>query len=291
MTSNRANKFSAAFILTWNELNQTSEGKIFLHEELEIMERLRLKITLVDTTEITFDEYRNYFIWYTSHINYIDPDEFIPGLTSDVAEKAGFPEFCDLGLPTGYHYSSGHTYYRENSIPPGLKESFLANRKRWINAFVKVNAGKHMLPPISEFTVNFTEESISFEQNTIDLISPLIIENDIEQAVRFLFPVTEEGLESLIHQGLAFDVEEVQRNIRFIELVGANLQASLRVIRLSEKSYVPIDEDEVEKAPHKVKVTKRDERKWWSFVPFLLLGAGCSINLIEDLVDEGFFDL
>lgn len=293
-TPNRANKFSAAFVRTWNELNQTSEGRIFLHEELEIMEHLRLEIKSTTMDTISFDDYRNYFMWYTSHTDYIDPDEFIPGLTSEVAERAGFSEFHDLDFPMNFHmsfhHSAGHLYYREDSIPPGLKESFLANRKRWIDAFVKVNHETQTLPPISEFTVAADEESLSYDQTTIDLIAPLIVGKDIEEAIRILFPVTEEGLENLINQGLPFDTEEVQRSIRFIGLVEANLEVPLRVVRLSEKSYVPTDEDD-ESAPHKVKVVKRDEAKWWSMVPFLLLEAECSVNLIEDLVDEGFFDL
>ena len=286
----KRDKFSAAFILAWSDLIKkeftigVEEGDFSVSEIMDNL-RLRVKNSAVD---LSLDDYRNFFMWYTTQTNYIDPDQFIPGLTSEVARRAGFEEFCDLKLRTGYHSSSGHIYYTE-TILQGLKESFLANRSRWIDAFITVNKENDTLPPITEFTIH----SSPFEQNTIDLVAPLLINRNIEDAIRFLFPVTEEGLEVFAQREIPFDLETTKRNAQFMEMVEDNFRASLRVIQSRERSYTAFFEfeEEGDGPPFKIKVVKQDEGKWWSIVPFLLLEAGCTVDFIEYLVEEGFFDL
>lgn len=282
-------KFVAAFIKTWMDLGLSDEGRELL-DRVEITEHISFGIQM-GPVSLSLDQYVNLMIWYTDHSNFIDPDSFIVFLTPTIAQKAGYSEFSETDTSVGFHLSTEQPYYT-GKVPEGLKESFLTNRNRWIEAFVKHNALMDILPCISEFTVDTLKANLSYQRVVTDIISPLLFRApDAKEQIKQCFPTTLEALGTV--DDLLVDETIIEPNVRFMGFVEENFRSSLRIVRLRESIFQrpeQIFDDSSSDLSFKIRVLKRDEEKWWFIVPFLLLEAGCTVSFIEDLVEEGVFD-
>lgn len=116
-----------------------------------------------------------------------------------------------------------------------------------------------------------------------------MISSNLSEKVEELFPTApkEHYLDGMANENPEYAQSCILTNQYLMKKVNSTIDKKLRIKTLPEKVYeIP----ETGKGPNKIRIVERDEEKWWTFVPFLLLEAECSMNLIEDLVDEGFFD-
>lgn len=262
--STKPDKFALAFLKVW-------------YEEHPDLRYIFGRLTRFVPAEIRDNEIE--YGWYSNLCDSIMNNLFIDYLVPDVAEEAGFSEFASWSLPVGNDL-------RMFRVPEGIKRSYFANKKQWIDAFVRVKLRRNILPGIYNFLVNVVDYDLFIWQ----YYAPCLIRSNLSEKVEELFPTTpkEHYLDEMANEDPEYAQSCILTNRYFMEKVNSTTEKKLRIKTLSEKVYeMPESGD----GPNKIEIAERDEEKWWSFVPFLLLEAGCSMILIEDLVEEGFFDL
>jgi hypothetical protein len=200
-----------------------------------------------------------------------------------VAEKVGFEEFVRYDLPQVNSPVWDHMEYIE--IPRGLEESFLANRDKWIDAFVKVYSVTNYLPPLCALV---EEEYESYrhghESSLFHRIAPKIISRTKKdwESIFAEEDVSPAGTE--LHE-FNYQVSTREENRIFMNLVRTMLESPLRVVELPEKVYL----DPEDSAPFGVKVIEVFP-DWLSRISYFAKGLECDFPIIESLICAGLFD-
>lgn len=288
--SQRYNKYALAFLHAWKGCF-TGNLNYHLIEDVPVSEILRVLVPNLEK----FSQFELEKSWYSSLREFIVPSSFIETLIPEVALEAGFDEFSHSDLSIKNQFDPEYdpalmlSYYNKGT-PKGLLESFLRNKKAWINAFIKVRIriNSDFIPWMGDFTAGDGTFLDQYELFLWELVCPLLLRSNI----------TKEMTEKLFSDWLYVDGEgdEDTENskdensppaLEFMMTVDTYSKRALRVKILPETVY----DDPNENSPYKIEIIERNESKWQFMVPFLLLEAECSMNLIEDLVEEGFFDL
>jgi len=266
-------KYTLAVLKAWEELILAKNYEPI--EDLELDEEIRTRFKL--------EEYDIYSEFFTVMAKFINPRIFACVLVSDVAAKAGFPEFCNLSIPTQIN----HLDYPSYANPPeGLADSYFHHPQPWIDAFVKVRNPTAF--PVCVFYPAFQGDTAPWYEvgkiTDFDRVSAKLIEMEISD--------DDKRWENFLSGDLGSDEDESEEykvsheNIH--QRINYYLEIPLRLFSFSEKVFREPKNPKF-KAPHRVKIVELHPNTQFN-INYWALGLGCDFPIIEALFYSGAFD-